>query len=97
MSTAIPTLGAGILIGLFIGFLVGIYIGIYHRDKDLETLVQKVVAAIVGGTWLSMHAYLIITGAGSLGFFLDVVGSAAVGELIGLNLVQVFKQVRGNK
>lgn len=87
-------IGIGILIGLTIGFGLGIYTAIYYRDRDLVTLVQKVTAVVVGSTWLGLHAYLIFTGAGTLGFMIDVVGSAAVGELLGINLVQSFKQLR---
>lgn len=89
------SIGIGIAVGLVVGFILGIYTAVYYRERDLQTLSQKIVATVVGSTWLGLHTYLILVGTGSLGFLIDVVGSAAVGELIGINMVQIVKQIRG--
>lgn len=89
--------GIGILIGLVVGFLLGAYTAIYYREKDTVTIMQKAAAVIVGSVWLTLHAYLIITGVGTINVFFDAIGSAAVGELLGINLVEILKSARGKK
>jgi len=87
-------LGVVLLIGLAAGFLLGIYTAIHYRERDTIVIAQKAAAVVVGTTWITLHAYLILTGSGSLNVFWDAIGSAAVGELLGINLVQVVKSVR---
>jgi len=87
-------LGVVLLIGLAAGFFLGIYTAIHYRERDTIVIAQKAAAVAVGTTWITLHAYLILTGSGSLNVFWDAIGSAAVGELLGINLVQVVKSVR---
>jgi len=87
----------GIMIGLVLGFLLGAYTAIHYRERDIVTVMQKATAVLVGGTWLGMHTYLIFTGGGDLSLLLDVIGSAAIGELLGINLVETVKAVRNKK
>lgn len=94
MDNAIE-IGLALIVGLAIGFIMGIYTAVAYKEKDPINVAQKAVAVGVGTTWLVMHAYLIVTGAGTLNIFFDVVGSAAIGELMGINLVQIFRGLRG--
>lgn len=88
-------IGVGILVGLVAGFLMGIYTAMYYKDRDPVVIAQKTAGVVVGTTWLVLHAYLILTGTASLNIFFDAIGSAAVGEILGINLVQVIKSFRG--
>lgn len=90
-------IGIGILLGLSAGFLLGVYTAVHYRERDMVTIVQKAAAVVVGSTWLVLHAYLILTGTGTINIFWDAIGSAAVGELLGINLVQILKSFRGGK
>ncbi len=94
ISDTATYIGIGIVIGLTIGFILGIYTALSHRDKDPKIIAQKTVAVVVGTTWLVLHAYLIMTGAGTINVFFDAIGSAAVGELLGINLVQIIRTAR---
>lgn len=88
-------IGIGILIGLAAGFLLGLYTAAYHRDKDSVLIAQKAAAVGVGTAWLVIHGYLLLTGVGTFNVFWDAIGSAAVGELIGINLVQILRSFKG--
>jgi len=87
-------IGLALIVGLTVGFVMGVYTAVAYREKDPVFIAQKAVSVVVGTTWLVAHAYLISTGTGSLNIFFDAIGSAAVGDLLGINLVKVLQSVR---
>ena len=86
-----------ILIAFAAGFLAGIIMGIRLARKNEKMKSAKALAWGIAFMWMGFHIFSLLTTGDRVATVFDVMGAAAVGNILGFDIEQIFEKLAKRK
>lgn len=81
-----------IIIAFVLGFITGVFSVLFFHKNNFET--SKIISLVMIFFWVIFHTVAFFTEL-KVAWIFDVVGAGATGHITGLDLVEIFKKIKG--
>lgn len=91
------TLSIVVLVAFAAGFLAGFIAGVRAAKKNEKMKAAKALAWGIAFLWMGFHIYSLLTTGDRVATVFDVMGAAAVGNILGFDVEQIIDKVARKK